>query len=85
MTLLSDNILNEKEYDCPGSFPVVGSYYLVMYKGELWPRQVIQVKSSGQIEIAKCLEKADAPKDQLGNDQSKKMSMITQSVMLNRK
>ena len=35
MTLLSNNILNEKEYDCPGSRPVVESYYLVVYEGEL--------------------------------------------------
>ena len=54
--------LNEKEYDCPGSLPVLGSYYLVMYKGELWPRQVTQVKSGGEIVIVKCLEKANAPK-----------------------
>ena len=58
----SDNILNEKEYDCPRSFPVVGSYYLVMYDGELWPAQVTQVKSNGQIVMVKCLEKADASK-----------------------
>ena len=32
---------------CRGSLPVVGSYYLVMYEGEL---------------IYKCLEKANAPK-----------------------
>ena len=76
MTLLSNNILNEKEYDCPGSFPVVGSYYLVMYKGELWPRQVIQVKSSGQIEIVKCLEKADAPKDQLEMTSQKRWAWL---------
>ena len=62
MTPLSNNILNKKEYDCLGSLPVVGSYYLVMYQGELWPGQVTQVKSSGQIVTVKYLEKANAPK-----------------------
>ena len=38
---------------------MVGSYYLVMYKGELWSGQVTQVKSGGQIVIVKCLEKAN--------------------------
>ena len=47
MTSLSNNTLNEKEYDCPGSLPVVGSYYLVKYKGELCPGQVTQVNSGG--------------------------------------
>ena len=37
-TLLPINILNKKEYDCPGNLPVVESYYL--YKGELCPGQV---------------------------------------------
>ena len=55
-------ILNENEYDCPGSITVMGRYYLVMYEGELWPGQVTEVKSGGQIITVKCLEKIDAPK-----------------------
>ena len=35
MILLPNNILNEMEYNCPGSLSVVGSYYLVVYKGEI--------------------------------------------------
>ena len=62
MTSLSNNILNEKQYDCLKSLPLMGSYYLVMYQGELWPGQVTQVKSSGQIVMVKCLEKANASK-----------------------
>ena len=62
MTSLSNIILNENEYDCPGSITVMGRYYLVMYEGELWPGQVTQVKSGGQIITVKCLEKIDAPK-----------------------
>ena len=62
MTLFSNNnILNDKEYDCSGNLPALESYYLVMCEGELWLGQVTQVKSSGQIATAKCLEKADAP------------------------
>ena len=30
MTSMSNNILNEKEYDCLGSFLVVGRYYVVI-------------------------------------------------------
>ena len=82
MTSLPNNILKEKQYDCLGSLPVVGSYYLVMYKGKLWSGKVTQVKSGGQIVTVKYRKKVDAPKE---SGQSKKMSMITQSVMLNRK
>ena len=83
MTLFSNNnILNDKEYDCSGSLSAVESYYLVMCKGELWLGQVTQVKS-GQIVMAKCLEKVDAPKGSTGKWPV--MNMITQSVMSNRK
>ena len=54
MTSFPNNILNEKEYDCLGSLPVVGSYYLVMYNGEPWAGHVTQVKSGGQIVMVKC-------------------------------
>ena len=37
-----------------GSLPVVGSYYLAMYEGEPWAEHVTQVKSGGQIVMAKC-------------------------------
>ena len=62
MTSLSSRILNEKDYDRPGSISVVGSYYLVMYEGELWPGQATQVKNVRQIVTVKCLKKVDAPK-----------------------
>ena len=62
MTSLFNNILNKKKYDCSGSLQVVGSFYLVMYKRELWPGQVTQLKCGGQSEMVKCLEKADTSK-----------------------
>ena len=33
-----------------------------MYEGKLWPGQVTQIKSGGQIVMVKCLEKVGTPK-----------------------
>ena len=62
MTSLSNKILNDKEYDWePESLPVVGSYYFVMYEGELaWAS--CPGEGGGRVVIVKRLEKVNAPK-----------------------
>ena len=46
MTSISNETINEIEYDCKQGTPVVDNFYLVFYKGELWPGQVTAVKKT---------------------------------------